>query len=82
LYDNCKAFKIVTSRKEERPQSSVIFFEGAVYVAKLIDTPATEVVGGSERMLLEKSDECKFLANAVENLWEKVLSKTSKCYEC
>jgi hypothetical protein len=53
-----------------------------VYAAKLIGTPVTEVMGRTEKMLLEKSDEGEFLVDAVENLWEKVLSKTSKCYEC
>lgn len=65
LYDKHKEFKIITARKEERPNPSKIFFEGATYVAKLIAVPA---VGESDKALLEKSEEFEYLADAVENL--------------
>jgi hypothetical protein len=61
------SFKIVTARKEKHsPASPTGFCSAAVCVATLL--------GMSEEgaVIVEKSAECEFLADAVEDLWDRV----------
>jgi hypothetical protein len=61
------SFKIVTARKEKNwPASPTGFCSAPVCVATLL--------GMSEEgaVIVEKSTECEFLADAVEDLWDRV----------
>jgi hypothetical protein len=62
-----KSFKVVTSRREKNsPASPTGFCSAAICVATLLS------ISGDGAVALEKSAECEFLADAVENLWDKV----------
>ncbi|KAF1915126.1 hypothetical protein BDU57DRAFT_576452 [Ampelomyces quisqualis] len=67
-------FRVFTARRNKNfPASPTSFRNTAVYVATLI--------GGCEggaAVVVERSEECEYLADAMEDLWEKVLTKVGK----
>jgi hypothetical protein len=64
-------YKVITIRKSGGlPESPVTFVNDTFYIAKLFAVSAC-----NEWTLLEQSVETDYLTDAVEDLWEKVMSR-------
>jgi hypothetical protein len=58
------------------PVSPATFSDSILHLAKLI--AVVESDSSNEWVLLEQSEETEYLADAVENLWEKVMFRAGK----
>jgi hypothetical protein len=68
VYPTLAEFRVVTSRKFRIcPASPNTFCNATVHVATLVTGAGSTVV--------QQGRECEYLADAVENLWEKMLEK-------
>jgi hypothetical protein len=67
IFPKFMSFKVITSRMEKNsPASPTGFCSAAVYIATLLGMSKD---GG---VVVEKSAECEYLADAVEDLWDRV----------
>jgi hypothetical protein len=67
IFPTFKSFKVVTSRREKNsPALPTGFCSAAICVATLLG------ISGDGAVAVEKSAACEFLADAVEDLWDRV----------
>lgn len=74
MIQSASNFRIIAARKSKLcPASPTSFCNTAVYIATLTGTSE----GGGD-IVIEQGEECEYLADAVEDLWERVLMKVGE----